>query len=91
MRVRIELRRQDGVWIARFRKAVEMRGELISGIKEMGGRMALFVHLAPVELHPGQAPFVSPVLYEPKFASAFGNEFRLQGWEVTEGRAWCAQ
>lgn len=59
--------------------------------KVMSGRFVLFVHLQPTELHPGQAPFASPVLYEPKFASAFGDDFRLQGWEVTEGRAWCAQ
>ncbi|WP_218509746.1 hypothetical protein [Variovorax sp. dw_308] len=91
MRVRIEMRGKDGVWLAKFRKQVEIRGELVCGLREMGGRPVAFVHLSPLELLPNQAAYATPVLFEPKLCAAAGEEFSLQGWEQTEERAWCAQ
>lgn len=81
MRIRIELRRNKGEWIARFRKQTGIVGQLATGRKEVEGRPVMYLHLAPVEPRQGLEPEPSPILFEPRITQVNGDEFRVMGWE----------
>jgi len=81
MRVRIELRRNKGEWIARFRKQTGVVGQLSTGRKEVDGRSVLYLHLSQVERKCGLDAEPSPILFEPRITQVDGDEFRVMGWE----------
>ncbi|MDM0076924.1 hypothetical protein QTH90_21120 [Variovorax sp. J2P1-59] len=92
MRVRVELRRNQGAWIARFRKQVDLIGELETGRREFDGRSVMFLHLLQME-SPNGLPVESPVLYDPKVTDVVDDEIRFLGFERAPppSRVWTLQ
>jgi hypothetical protein len=84
MRIRVELRRDRGEWIARFRPQIGIVGRLSTGRQEVQGRSVLFLHLSSVEPRQGAEPAPSPVLFEPRITMVDGDEFRVMGWELVD-------
>jgi len=92
MRCRVELRRNQGAWVARFRKQIDLIGELETGRREVDGRSVLFLHLLQME-SPNGLPVQSPVLYEPRVTDVLEDEIRFLGYEraPAPGRSWHLQ
>jgi hypothetical protein len=92
MRVHVELRRDAGRFIARFRKQEGFTGELLTRRKTLPDRTVVYltVDVEPKQGYPNEIP-PGPVLFEPRLIEVFGEDFRLTGWEITPDMAWHVQ
>lgn len=86
MRVRVELRRHAGKWIARFRKDEGYTGRLIVTHKTVQDRQipCLTVHVEPPQGYPHERP-PGPELFEFKLTDALEDQLRFSGWELIDG------
>jgi hypothetical protein len=83
MKVRVELRRDRGRWIARYRKRAGVVGDLTTRRKVVHDRGVYYLTLDGCES--------TPELYEPRVTEIFGDEMRFSGWEQTADLAWVMQ
>lgn len=92
MRVRVELRRQAGRFIARFRKTEGFTGDLTTMRKMVWDRQVpyLTIHLEPRQGHPGLR-LPGPELFEARVTEVSGDMIRFMGWEITPELCWCVQ
>lgn len=102
MRVRVELRRDQGVFIPRYRPHNGYKGDLRLRHEDVGGR-----HIYVLCLYPHETQFtvrVAPFgeeehyeqlhrmeLFEARITSVNDNELRFLGYEPTKTKAWVVQ
>lgn len=91
MRVRIELRRNQGQWVARFRKQTGFTGVLLVGHKSVQDRQIAFltVRVDYAQGFPDVRP-PGPELYEFKLTDVLADQIRFSGWEIID-RTWFGQ
>ena len=91
MRVRVELRRERGEWIARFRPQTGYTGTLALKHKVVDERQVqyLTVHCEPRQGYPGER-LPGPELFDPRLIGVTDDQLRFAGIELVE-RAWHAQ
>ena len=92
MRVRVELRRNAGRFIARFRKTEGFTGELMTMRKMVWDREVPFmtISLDPKQGHPN-VRLQGPELFEARVTEVTGELIRFMGWEITPELCWCVQ
>ncbi len=92
MRVRVELRRNAGRFIARFRKTEGFTGDLMTSRKEVWDRQIpyLTISLEPRQGYPNER-LPGPELFEARVTEVTGEAIRFMGWEITKDLCWCVQ
>lgn len=92
MRVRVELRRDAGRFIARYRKTDGFTGELMTMRKMVWDRQVqcLTIRLEPRQGYPNES-LPGPELFESKITEVSGDSIRFMGWEITKDLCWCVQ
>lgn len=91
MRVRVELRRNKGEWLARFRPQAGFPGELV--LRRVGVHdrevCCLTVKVEPRQGFPEEV-IAGPELYDFRLTDVLQDQLRFAGFEIVE-RAWHAQ
>ncbi len=89
--MRVELRREKGEWIARFRPQTGFTGTLQVRHKVLDDRQLpyLTVLCEPTQGYPGSRP-PGPELFDFRLLEVLEDQLRFAGIEVID-RAWCAQ
>ena len=92
MRVRVELRRNAGRFIARWVKTTGATGEMVNRRKAVWDRQVpyLTIYVEPRQGYPNEN-VPGPELFEPKVTAVTDDGFCLMGWEITPELCWCVQ
>lgn len=92
MRVRVELRRDAGRFIARFRKTEGFTGDLVTMRKMVWDRQVpyLTINVEPRQGYPS-VRLPGPELFEARVTEVTGEVIRFMGWEITPELCWCVQ
>jgi hypothetical protein len=85
MKVRVELRRKEGRFIARYRPQTGFTGHLITARKTVQDREVMYLSVR-VDFPPGETDLrpPGPELFEARITAVQDNEIRFMGWEVDD-------
>lgn len=93
MRYRVELRRESGVFIPRFRPQEGVRGEMVTRRQHLiDDRWVVYVTIQ-CEPRPSSIQPIpeAPRLYEPRIIDSPPGEWRLMGWEIVGKAIHCQE
>lgn len=92
MRVKVELRRRNGVFFHRYGLQKVIEGSMCLSREDVGGRYIYVLNLYPdLKKLPYQSDKSRLTLFEPHLTFMDDNEMRYLGYEVGLERAWVVQ